>query len=119
MTDPATLAERILAAIEEAERQAQHAAGVFPGEWHVDRSTAGFTIRVGNRHVVVGDPTMAYYIEHRQPSTVLRDCAADRRVLERHELAGVEYPRCAYCGENWPCPDVLDRAEAYGIEETT
>lgn len=58
----------------------------------------------------------------------LRRCAADRSTVERHSRPGraeargtqdgmavLEYCEC--CGALMPCPDLLDRAEAYGITE--
>lgn len=57
---------------------------------------------------------------------VLRRCAADRRTIERHRRPGRVEVRgtqdgmwqlewCECCGALMPCPDLLDRAEAYGL----
>lgn len=51
----------------------------------------------------------------------LRRCAADRRVIERHAVfhsvdLGGDEKWCTHCrSSRWPCPDLLDRAEAYGV----
>lgn len=57
------------------------------------------------------------------PDEVLRRCEADKRTVERHQLRGKSVLRngefvdyCAACLRVIPCPDLLDRAAAYGIE---
>lgn len=54
----------------------------------------------------------------------LRRCAADRRIVERHEPrdAGVrtKWVICDYCSHvpdavEWPCPDIVDLAAGYDI----
>lgn len=54
---------------------------------------------------------------------VISRCAADRRVVERHAAfhavnlgEGGNERWCTHCrNSRWPCPDLLDRAEAYGV----
>jgi hypothetical protein len=42
----------------------------------------------------------------------LRRCEADKRTVERHrEHLG----QCTGCTRLWPCPDLLDRADAYDV----
>lgn len=52
------------------------------------------------------------------PESVLRRCAADRRMLARHvphhsEAAGAMI--CQHDSHRWPCPDITDLAEGYGL----
>lgn len=56
------------------------------------------------------------FIAAESPDAVLRQCARDLRVLERHEpdVEGL----CWHSGgviEFWPCDEVRDLAEAYGL----
>lgn len=70
-------------------------------------------------------PVDALFIAANDPSWVLRDCEAKRRVLERHapKRRG-QYVRCASCCEpvtafpdvEWPCDEIRDLAYALGVE---
>ena len=61
------------------------------------------------------------------PSTTRRRCEADKRTVQRHSQVGHQIPfadyyldYCASCKHLMPCGDLLDRADAYGVEvETT
>lgn len=58
------------------------------------------------------------HIVRHDPARVLRDVAAHRRILERHEPAYVAQPGeqaapCVCCEEPSPCPDVRDLASIY------
>lgn len=78
----------------------------------------------------VGDSRIAQHVVRHDPDNVLRGCAADRKILARHQektgcrnLHGDGEPHrpdcfdCTYCdGQYWPCPDLLDLAERYGLE---
>lgn len=48
-------------------------------------------------------------------------CELDRHLVERHqpeEAAEGRLPGfCKHCGWRWPCPDLRDLAEVYGITE--
>jgi hypothetical protein len=65
----------------------------------------------------------------RGPAEVRRTCEADKRTVERHAPTAYECGlhdcvthghllTCNGCGEMWPCPDLLDRAAAYGVPTT-
>jgi hypothetical protein len=64
----------------------------------------------------------------RGPATVLRRCAADRKILEHHAPIGGGWPGhyacagCGYCPEPYTdhvndCPTLLALAEGYGLTE--
>lgn len=143
MTD---LAARVLAAIEEAERIARAAT---PGPWYTPPPgdvgewsiyAEGWMIG-GVRHypstdmrnaakmlrkpatVVEHATANAEHIVRHDPVVILRQCAADRRTVERHRLRGKSVLRngqfvdyCAACNNQpIPCPDLRDRAEVYGV----
>lgn len=70
------------------------------------------------------------FIEANDPGVVIRQCARDLKVLERHRRmtwATFEYlpeslealrhkPFCSVCRvDEWPCADLRDLAEAYGL----
>jgi hypothetical protein len=70
----------------------------------------------------------AEHIALHDPAAVLRRCAADRKILARHQLDPDVYwePACKGCGtygdQGMPytdnlneCPELLDLAEGYGI----
>jgi hypothetical protein len=60
-------------------------------------------------------PADALYLALNDPARILRDCARDLRVLERHHPAD-SGTICGYCCAIWPCPDRADLAEEYGVE---
>lgn len=49
----------------------------------------------------------------------VRRCELDRGLVERHHPDTPQEGRlpwfCAHCGWRWPCPDVRDLAEVYGV----
>lgn len=78
--------------------------------------------------------TVLAHIAANDPESVLRRCAADRKLAELHQRAGDgtdmarEYPVCRTCTfdacpdpeplpESWPCPTLLAVAEGYGWTE--
>lgn len=89
-------------------------------------------------HLSQTDPCIAYQclsdeiaaltVLH-DPESVLRRCAADRKMLELHapttgyNLHGGSYPACSACGTaeeypvRFPCPTVRALAEGYGWTE--
>jgi hypothetical protein len=105
-----TLSDRILAAIETHLHLAH--------EHHLGQCTVwteGWQLKPG--------PCNCY-----GPDEVRRHCEADKRTVERHRTSGVtvlvagqERHFCARCHVLMPCPDLLDRADAWGVatEETT
>jgi hypothetical protein len=112
------------------------------GPWHVteyDYPTdfaAGIGTALGEVDVVghgyegggVEHLADARHIAFHDPAAVLRRCAADRKIIARHQLDPDVYwaPACAGCGtygdQDMPytdnlneCPELLDLAEGYGI----
>ena len=64
------------------------------------------------------------FIADNDPARVLRDIAAKRKVLGRHEpLASLGALGCGHCHDgfnhgalaSWPCPEILGLAEAEGV----
>jgi len=134
MTD---LAQRILDAIGETERIARDACGVA---W-----TDSVTAMIHVDPAVIRDNKLAYghlgfvastdrsslgdayrrHIARNDPDTVLRRCAADRRVLSRHTTGAISLMAdgrergrlCPADHRRMPCPDLLDLADSYGITE--
>jgi hypothetical protein len=127
---------RLLAAIEETEQLAKACGepGLY-GSWYY--AVGGETVRsAGNDHVACGPwngPVEADYARHivrHDPEAVLRRCAADRRTVERHmPRVAVQGPYegelicgCSDGADEWhatrfPCEDVRDRADAYGLSD--
>ncbi|HEX3782732.1 MAG TPA: DUF6221 family protein [Pseudonocardiaceae bacterium] len=148
MTDDLT--EQLLAAMERVEQVARAAEAESPSPWlrgdvysipSEDRDMyRQIYDRTGN--VVVYDegapgPDVADLIAHNDPASVLRRCAADRKILAEHGQADFGAygdrlcRRCRYEDDElepdelhhwvvWPCPTLTALAEAYGIttEET-
>lgn len=86
MTD---LPDRILEAIAETARDAQHA---------------------------LGDP----WVARKEPLDTLRRCEADTRTVQRHAPERIKDRYwCTHCERLWPCVEILDRADAYGIAKET
>lgn len=131
---PDDLLARILAAIEEAERIARKAVNFRPypsdGQWRPGwrPSPSRLAVLAGNYPVADYIDRESGYAEHiagQHPHATLIRCAADRRTVERHRAqrdSGLPTHRraCAWCHRDdrvvrFPCPDLLDRAEAYGI----
>lgn len=96
--------------------------------WNASSDT--FTVYDGNSSAVAADilPAAAGLIARHDPAAVLRRCAADRKILERHRLdPNVTYElACEGCrtyGDvslSWTdnlneCPELLDLAEAHGL----
>lgn len=128
----ADLAARLLAAIDEREARFMVPLGILRQDLigQAAARIAAFTnpehartiaAQIADR-VLPADAT--HIVEDR--AAVLRHCAADRRTLERHgRQVVVTWPvdraRCTWCDRDdrpvrWPCPDVRDLAEGYGIE---
>ncbi len=128
---PDDLITRVRAAITETMRIAWEAT---PGPWvvHWQYGEVGVDIepadRIG-RYVVCPDPAAglveadARHIALHNPKDIIRRCEADLRTLARHapdgpvviDERGDPVVWCLYCGRTWPCPDVLDRADVYGV----
>jgi hypothetical protein len=98
--------------------------------WNASSDT--FTIYDGNSSAVAADvlPAAAGLIALNDPATVLRRCAADRKILARHRLSPDAYwadaATCEGCGtegemgyavtENLnDCPELLDLGHAHGL----
>jgi hypothetical protein len=123
------LASRILAAIEETEQLARAATS---GPWTVDPDRGVFAGVLDRDWVAGTDRVDAEHITRHDPDAVLRRCEADRRTVQCHQPTedrsgwlpdgsyGPISPACTACGsedyaEPWPCLDLFDRADAYGI----
>jgi hypothetical protein len=81
------LAARVLAAIDETERIALHAHGDTwtAHGWHLVKSSDGEeVVTVGDSGGGVYDDPTANHIAGNDPATVLRRCAADRKIVELH-----------------------------------
>lgn len=130
MTDAGTLVADLLAAIEATEADARDAGSrsltwaraEHPSvPWGVEDAPA--EILSGGRVYMTfetdrGAPLAVAHVLRHDPASVLRRCAADRKLVQRHKPVtdadgNGEY--CFHCAETWPCPDLLDRAEAYGL----
>ena len=119
------LAARVLVGIEETERIAQAAtagpwkARLWPGLGTGDVETEDNLSSIAYDSGGAGacESVDALHIAHNDPQVVLRRCEADRRTVQRHEPRPLDddYATCHWCGQVWPCPDLLDRAQAYDI----
>lgn len=132
------LISRLTAAIDEREKLAREAT---PGPWTVDavwhdRAAVEPAVAAWVDFTVGHDPygtalrkTDAEHIAANGPDVVLRGCAADRKILARHETkiqrcsGHADSPHkadcfdCAYCDtQYWPCLDLRDLAERYEIQ---
>lgn len=139
------LVPRLLAAIVETEAFAE-TAGEPDDNWEYRRGASvtpapkdrsrtvikfdgGISWHPGTDQVIFAfwEEDLEHIVRH-SPSAVLRRCAADRRVVERHtEFHAAVLPAapgaepqterwCTQCrSSRWPCPELVDRAEAYGI----
>ena len=104
-----------------------------PSAAFIARHVPGASVeRMKRRKVADCGPANVYPAQHiarHDPASVLRGCAADRKVLERHATkiqrcgGHSDSPHqadcfdCAYCDTRyWPCPDLKDLAERYGLE---
>jgi len=108
---------------------------------HLDLGGHTATVLVGERNdteLLAWLPTMSHapwdearnawnnaeHIAANDPASVLRRCAADRKLLELHAQDslpnGIDLDECRTCGgvnEPWPCPTLLTLAEGYGWTE--
>lgn len=121
--------------IDETQRIAEAARGQGEGRWRHDSSYPnGYVYDDGDQPVVYDEgapfPEEAAHIALHGPASVLRRCAADRRILARHRLDPDAYwaeaAMCHGCGtegeegysrtENLnDCPELLDLAHAHGL----
>ena len=135
------LAARLLAAIDAKESKARAAATHAPGPWRVDPDDNDAMLPTGvwvedaadTGVAVVRGNYRAEFLVDNQPDTVLRRCAADRKILAEHQPDGTAYGdqlcrRCTLGDEAsdklhrwfiWPCPTLRALAEGYGITEET
>jgi hypothetical protein len=135
---------RLLAVIDETEQVARAAND---GPWRVNDERYPESIYSADGTCVIGGGRWggearvfdsnedALHIVRNDPEAVSRRCAADRRVVERHTMFHAIVPPvvlgdepsteryCTQChAQRWPCPELLDRAQAYGVtveKETT
>lgn len=58
----------------------------------------------------------ATFIAANDPTTIIRHCERDLKVLGRHTWVDSSSGLCGQCcDQRWPCPEVTDLAEAYGV----
>ena len=139
------LHERLLAVVEAREQIAKSALGPrwnkngweirTPPSGSKDRNPDGpdwyqiVSFSLGNRESTAEFKDRMWnnlsHIEANDPYFVLKSCARDRKVLERHTLevlpSGVEI--CFWCSEDgyypvvirYPCPEIKDLAELYEV----
>lgn len=147
------LISRLLTAIEEAEEDARDAS-TWGDDWSVadhvappwGEDTPDDVILAAGKPVATmnteyGGCLAASHVARNDPAAVLRRCAADKRVLERHNKPEPMDPfqvrvwrfevKCGHCSwtcytdcedmVKFPCPDLVDLADRYGIsvEEET
>ncbi len=131
------LTEKIRSAIDLSE---EAALGPVEKRWRVDGANScqvyvrrpDYSTRTiawcGNGHE--DDFANVIHIAHHDPAAVLRQVAAHRKILDRHDALvrlgpdGIKRYHCGTCGgRDWdidyftePCAEVLALAEAYGIE---
>jgi len=129
MTD---LHDRIRAAIEARRERAQAAATDSAAEWYryeryVEAKHPHPQIFDADEEPVLwlamdGTQAVMDHIAAENPATVVRHCAEDLDVLERHQQATLggaplaSHDECR-CVEPWPCAEVLSLARRYEIEE--
>jgi hypothetical protein len=134
MTNVDGIVAWLLAQHDEDERVAR---GAMPGPWRLDEHAHGreviappiggtYLTRTVANGVMYGDmhesleSGNAEHIARHDPSRVLREVAAMRRRLARHApVTSGGHASCRRCatrsahGEGWPCPDIIDDAQAY------
>lgn len=114
--------ERVIAAFEKAALSADQGTWTATREGYeewdasVGTSTGG---AVANSNI-----EDAGHIALHDPASVLRRCAADRKLIAEHRRLSlppdVVYDECRLCGESneaWPCPTLVILAEGYGRTE--
>ncbi|MFJ1667372.1 DUF6221 family protein [Streptomyces bottropensis] len=121
--------------VDETQRIAEAARGQGNGQWRHDSSYEnGYVYDEHDQPVVYDEgtplPEEAAHIAFHDPATVLRRCAADRKILARHcldpDAIWYEAAMCEGCGTEgemaYPrtenlndCPELLDLAEAHGL----
>lgn len=121
--------------VDETQRIAEAARGQGNGQWRHDSSYEnGYVYDDVDQPVVYDEsaplPEEAAHIALNDPASVLRRCAADRKILARHRLDPDAYwseaAMCQGCGVSgdcdWPvtdnlndCPELLDLGYAHGL----
>jgi hypothetical protein len=135
---PMTLHERVTAAVEKRLAVAQAAwkgngwrIGLDPQPYAgSDHEVWTGESKPGHTPIPIGrmwNPPTAAFIAANDPARIIRDCRRDLKVLARHgphngmaepDHVGEYCGRCSMLnqiGDPYPCPDVLDLAEAYEI----
>ena len=121
--------------IEQTARAVEDRSAPWDGQWVADGPDA---LRTYNGHVLFYGhnwplkPGLVEHVALHDPATVLRRCAADRKILAEHRPRGDGYPShyvcegCGYDGSYCPepytehvndCPTLLALAEGYGLTE--
>jgi hypothetical protein len=131
-----TLHERVVAAVEARLAVAQ-AAPRAAWNAYVEGGDDGWAVESddGESGFMVGPEDIARFIADNDPARIIRDCRRDLKVLARHApthhpavkagqtggwvIHSKDRPAHDVCdyddSTDWPCPDVLDLAEAYEV----
>lgn len=84
---------------------------VMAGRWCIGQASA-----YGDR---LDHNRLAAHIAFNDPARIFADCDLAEKILTRHRLREstvTGWPaRCVPCNAPWPCPDVRDLAEAWGV----
>lgn len=129
LTGPAVVLRQAIIARQERAQAATPGSWVsgelfgITGVWRGAKPTEGNSIFGAHRsdRAWGGTHEDRAHIAAEDPIFVLRQCARDLRVLDRH--VEDRDRSCVGCGfdsqeermEQWPCPEILDLTEAYGI----
>lgn len=109
------LIAKIRSAIDEDERLAKVAIEVLEGQgW----TWQGLADGLWKQDVYGADPLWDY-LERQDPARVLRQVAANRKMLDLHDQSEAhgDFTYCRACGTTArPCETLRALAEAYGIE---
>lgn len=96
-------------------------AGFPDAEWFTDLGDPG-TVYADHENpwgIIEAGSDLAPHIAFHDPARVLRECAARRRVIERHSPHGTVCSACAFWIEGdpsyvtFPCAELLDSVQSY------
>lgn len=104
-------------------RAAQAEGDTRDGRWYDDQDEEVIDDSAWRVAYTVS-PAFRTHIALNDPASILRRCAADRKLLVEHRQLSlppdVVYDECRLCGESneaWPCPTLVILAEGYGWTE--
>ena len=88
------------AQVDADEAQARLAAILTSATWSMPSSGV---VDVGTDWLSTGDREVAMHIARQDPTRVLAEVEANRRILDLHRQDGA---LCEHCDAHWPCPTV-------------